>query len=104
MSKNNMARYRKYTAQEVDGTLIGEDGLVVMAGVELVEWYQIHQTHDLMPFHSLCSSNSCEPSSPQQPPLIYREYQCRVNVQGYEVIEVATVCTYRGKMTRQQDR
>jgi hypothetical protein len=30
---------------EVDGTLTGEDGLVVMAGVELVEWYQIYQTH-----------------------------------------------------------
>ena len=30
--------------QEVGGTLIGEDGLIVMAGEELVEWYQIHQT------------------------------------------------------------
>jgi hypothetical protein len=29
-------------AQEFDGTLIGEDGLVVMAGAESVEWYQIH--------------------------------------------------------------
>jgi hypothetical protein len=29
-------------AQEVGGTLIGEDGLVRMAGVESVEWYQIH--------------------------------------------------------------
>jgi hypothetical protein len=29
-------------AQGVGGTLIGEDGLVVMAGAELVEWYQTH--------------------------------------------------------------
>ena len=28
-------------SQEVGGTLIGEDGLVVMAGAESVEWYQI---------------------------------------------------------------
>jgi hypothetical protein len=27
------------------GTLIGEDGFMVMAGAELVEWYQIYQTH-----------------------------------------------------------
>jgi hypothetical protein len=27
--------------QEDGGTLIGEDGLVVMAGVEFVEWYEI---------------------------------------------------------------
>ena len=37
-------------AQEVGGTVIGEDGLVVMAGAELVEWSQIHQTHA---FHSM---------------------------------------------------
>ena len=34
-----------YTAQEAGVTLIGEDRLMVMAGAELVEWYQIHQTH-----------------------------------------------------------
>ena len=28
--------------QEVGGTLIGEDRLVVMAGAESVEWYQTH--------------------------------------------------------------
>jgi hypothetical protein len=43
------------TTQEVGGTLIGENGFVVMAGVELVEWYQIQQTHsfqviDAIPF------------------------------------------------------
>ena len=31
-----------FQTQEVGGTLIGEDGLVVMAGAELVEWYQTH--------------------------------------------------------------
>ena len=35
--------------QGVGGTLIGEDGLVVMAGAEAVEWYQILQTHGSMP-------------------------------------------------------
>jgi hypothetical protein len=41
----------KLVSQEVGGALIGEDGLVVMAEAELVEWYQIHQTHGLTPFH-----------------------------------------------------
>ena len=41
--------------QEVVVKLIGEEGLVVMAGAELVEAYQIHQTHvfhvfDAIPF------------------------------------------------------
>jgi hypothetical protein len=38
-------------SQEVGGTLIGEDGLVVMDGVEL---YQIHPMHvfDAIPFAS----------------------------------------------------
>ena len=27
---------------EVGGTLIGENGLMLMTGAELVEWYQIH--------------------------------------------------------------
>jgi hypothetical protein len=38
--------------QEVGGTLIGEDGLMVMAGAESVEWYQIHgfQVFDAVPF------------------------------------------------------
>jgi hypothetical protein len=40
-----------------------------MAGAELVEWYQIHQTHGLIPFHWL-RSRHYEPSSPQQPPLV----------------------------------
>jgi hypothetical protein len=48
--------------QEVGGTLIGEDGLMVMAGEELVEWYQIHQTHGFSIYY--------EPSSRQQPPLV----------------------------------
>ena len=41
-----------WEAQEVGGTLIGEDGLVVMAGAELVEWYQIH-ANPFAPFKSL---------------------------------------------------
>jgi hypothetical protein len=57
-------------SQEVGATLIGEDGLAVMAGAESVEWYHIYQTHGLMPFHSLRSSHYYEPSSPQQPPLL----------------------------------
>jgi hypothetical protein len=41
----------KYMAsQEVGGTLIGEVGLVVMAEVESVKLYQIHQTYG---FHVL---------------------------------------------------
>jgi hypothetical protein len=32
-------------AQEVGGTLIGEDRVVVMAGAEEMEWYQIHGFH-----------------------------------------------------------
>jgi hypothetical protein len=36
--------------QEVGGTLIGEDRLVVMTGAELVEWYQTHQTHGFQMF------------------------------------------------------
>jgi hypothetical protein len=31
--------------QEVSVTLIGEDGFMVVAGAELVEWSQIQQTH-----------------------------------------------------------
>ena len=40
------------TSREVGGTLIGENGLVVMAGAEWVEWYQIHGFHvfDAVPF------------------------------------------------------
>ena len=37
-------------SQEVGGTWIGEEGLVIMAGEEKVEWYQIHQTHGLLLF------------------------------------------------------
>ena len=38
--------------QEVGGTLIGENGLVVMIGVGSVEWYQTHgfQVFDAIPF------------------------------------------------------
>lgn len=32
-------------AQEVGGTLIRKDRLVVMAEAEYLEWYQIHSTH-----------------------------------------------------------
>jgi hypothetical protein len=42
-------------AQEVGSTLVWEEGLVLMAGAELVEWYQIHKKHgfhviDTIPF------------------------------------------------------
>ena len=39
-------------AQEVGGTLIGEDGLVVMAGAKWVEWYQTRGFYvfDAIPF------------------------------------------------------
>ena len=40
-------------SQDVGGTLIGEDGLVIMAGAELVEWYQIHQTHGFHVFDTI---------------------------------------------------
>ena len=45
-------------SQEVGGTSIEENGLLVMAGEESVEWYQIHQTHvfhvfDAIPFAPL---------------------------------------------------
>ena len=45
-------------SQEVGCTLIGEDGLMVMAGAESVEWYLIHQTNgfhvlDAIPFAPL---------------------------------------------------
>jgi hypothetical protein len=41
------------TSQEVGGTLIGEDGLVVMAGAESVEWYQIQQTNSFHVFDTI---------------------------------------------------
>ena len=44
----------KCVSQAAVGTLIGEDGLVVMAGEESMEWYQIHQIYfhviDTIPF------------------------------------------------------
>ena len=46
--------------QEVGGNLIGEDGLVVKAGVEL-EWYQIHQTHSICSVLAIVTS--CPPLS-----------------------------------------
>ena len=50
------------TAQEVGATLSGEDGLVVIAGAELVGWYQIHQTHGFHVFDAV-------PLAPFQPLL-----------------------------------
>ena len=40
-------------AHEVGGTLIGENKLVVIAGEESVEWYQIHQTHGFQVFGAI---------------------------------------------------
>ena len=59
-----------FLLQEVGGTLNEEDGPMVMAEEESMEWYQIHQTMCLMPFHSLCSSHYYEPFSSQQPPVL----------------------------------
>lgn len=39
------ARPSEQGPQEVGGSLIGEAGLMVMAGAVLMEWYKIHQTH-----------------------------------------------------------
>ena len=39
-----------FPPQEIGGTLIGEDRLVVMAGIE---WYQIHQTHGFHVFDAI---------------------------------------------------
>lgn len=40
--------------QEVGGTLVGKNGLVVMTGAASEEWYHIHHTHfqvfDAIPF------------------------------------------------------
>lgn len=38
---------------EVGATLIGEDGLMVVAGTELVEWNQIYQTHGFQSVYSV---------------------------------------------------
>ena len=48
--------------KEAGGTLIGEDGLMVMAGAESVEWYQIYQTHGFHVFDAI-------PFTPVQPLL-----------------------------------
>ena len=61
-----------YQPQEVGGTLIWENGLVVMTGAESVEWYQIHQTHGFQVFnalHLLRSGHYYEPFFTQQPPM-----------------------------------
>jgi hypothetical protein len=39
--------------QEVGGTLIGENGLVVVIGVGSVEWYETHQTHGFQVFDAI---------------------------------------------------
>ena len=51
-------------AQEVGGTLIGEDGVVVMVGPEWVAWYQIYQNQG---FHSIHAVPAIMMS---RPPLI----------------------------------
>jgi hypothetical protein len=42
-----------YTHTHKCWTLIGEDGFVVMAGAEFVEWPQIHQTHGFHAFDAI---------------------------------------------------
>jgi hypothetical protein len=44
--------------QEVGGTLIWEDGLVIMAGAELVERYQIHGFHEFDAVPAIIMSHS----------------------------------------------
>ena len=56
-------------AQEFGGTLIGEDGLVVMAGAECIKYIKHMVSRCLMPFHLRRSSHYYEPFSPQQPPV-----------------------------------
>jgi hypothetical protein len=60
--------------------------VMVMAGMEGLEWYQIHQTHGLMPFHSLRSSKYYEPFSPQQPPLLNAFFLYRPIVQPTNIL------------------
>ena len=55
--------FHVFGTQEVGGTLTGEDGLVLMAGVESVEWYQIHHTHGFHGFHVFAAI----PFTPFQP-------------------------------------
>ena len=52
-TKKHSYKQTENTHTYVGGTLIGEDGLVVMAGVELVEWYQIHQPHGLQVYDAI---------------------------------------------------
>ena len=40
-------------SQEVGGTFIRENRLVVMTGAELVEWYQIQKTHCFQVFDAI---------------------------------------------------
>ena len=54
--------YNELLAQEVGGTLIGEDGLMVMTGGELVECFQIEQIHGFHLFNAI-------PFTPFQPLL-----------------------------------
>jgi hypothetical protein len=55
----------RMASQEVGGTLMEDNELVMMAGAELEEWYQMC----LMTFHLLRSGHYCEPLSPQQSPV-----------------------------------
>ena len=61
-------KHHTYTPQEVGGTLIGENGLVVMAGVD--GWNDIKY----MPFSLSHSSHYYEPFSPQQPPVVHTNH------------------------------
>lgn len=53
--KHNGETWAVFPPQVAGGALIGQDGLIVMAGIEFMEWYQTHQTHgfkvlDFFPF------------------------------------------------------
>ena len=73
-----MVERRLYTGicpipQKVGGTVIVENGLGVMTGVESVEWYQIPQTYGFQVFAAVPFA-PFRPFSPPQPPLPYTHF------------------------------
>ena len=54
-----------FSSQEVGGTLIGEDGLIVMAGMESMEWYRTHKTSGFHVFDTILSEDLSPRTMPQ---------------------------------------
>ena len=70
-----------YILQEVGGTLIGENGLMVMTGAESVEWYQTWFPGVWC--HSICSVPAIIMSrSPLRSPLWYIQYIIMYKILG----------------------